>query len=305
MGARGWAGVVSVALLGSACAALGDGQRPLVMATAYPLAYFAAEVTGDATQVASLIPAGVEPHEWEPSPRDLVRLQEARLFVYNGAGLEPWAERTLASLGDKAPPAVEASQGMDLLPAPEHGNDAGAAHGGVADPHVWLDPVLAQRMVERLTEGLARVDAANADRYRANAARLQERLAALDERYRAGLRSCRLRTFITAHAAFGYLAKRYGLQQLAVAGVSPETPPSAGRMAELVLAARQTQAKYVFFEALTSPALAQTLAREAGLQTLVLDPIEGFTAEDAAAGKDYFTAMEENLENLRRALECA
>ena len=288
-----------LAVLTTACAAPVAGNGPQVVATAYPLVYFAQQIAGDPQQVVGLIPPGVEPHDWEPSPRDLVTVGRARLFVYNGAGLEPWAERVLQALGGSAPTAVEATKGLPLM--------AGTAADGseeAYDPHVWLDPVLAQGMADRIAEGLAGADASNAARYRGNAARLKARLGELDQKLRAGLSGCRLKTFIASHTAFGYFAKRYGLQQLAIAGLSPEASPSPARMADLVLAARSTQSRFVFFETLASPALAQTLAREAGLQPLVLNPVEGFSAEDLKAGQDYFTAMDANLGNLRRALEC-
>lgn len=294
-----WAAVCAVLLLGAvACSGAGGAGGVSVVATAYPLAYFTQQVAGDTLKVQALIPAGVEPHDWEPSPKDLVTVQQAKLFVYNGAGLEPWAERVVGATGGKLL-AVEASRGIATLAAADEDGEAGA------DPHVWLDPALAQTMVDRIADGLAQANAGAAATYKANADKLNQRLALLDQQYQAGLASCRLKTFIAAHDAFGYPAKRYGLQQLAIAGMSPEAAPSASHLASLAGAARSTGAKYVFFETLTSPALAQTLAREVGLQTLVLNPIEGFSADDQQAGKDYFTAMADNLANLRRALECS
>ena len=276
----------------------------LVVTTFYPLWEFTRTVAGPSVEVVSLVPPGVEPHDWEPSPRDLTRIHGAALFVYNGAGLESWVPRLLGEPSSSGRPLmVRATAGVLLL--------SGAAPTGpergepVPDPHVWLDPVLAQSMVETIRAGLAQVDPAHAATYGENARVFTARLHALDDAFRAGLRSCTRHDIVTSHGAFAYLARRYGLTVVPVMGLDPEAEPTPSQLAAIVRFAREKKVKYIFFETLMSPKLAETLAREIGARTLVFNPIEGVTPAEQAAGKGYLELMEENLKNLRLALECA
>ena len=272
-----------------------------VIASFYPLQEFAQQVGGDRVTVRTLVPFGVEPHDWEPSPRDLVDIARAQVFLYNGSGFEPWVERVLSEVGEGIPVVVSATQGMDLLEAQDL---VGRNQGGV-DPHVWLDPLRAREQVGLIKQALQQADPENADLYEMNAISYAQRLEDLHHRYQEGLRDCRSRILLTSHAAFGYLADRYALTPLAISGLSPEVEPSPGRLAELVTIAREAGVRYIFFESLVSPAVAETLARELQAQTLVLNPIEGLTPKQEAAGDGYITRMEENLAHLREGLECA
>jgi zinc transport system substrate-binding protein len=190
------------------------------------------------------------------------------------SSLEPWADKLIASRAAHGA-VVNATEGIELL-----------RERGAVDPHVWLDPALARTQVELIRRGLARVDPRNAPAYEDNARAYAARLAALDARFAAGLRDCPRRDVITSHAAFGYLARRYGLRQIPVMGLAPESEPSPADLAALTRIARERHVRYVFFETLVSSRLAQTLAREVGAETLVLNPIEGLTAREArrAAG---------------------
>jgi zinc transport system substrate-binding protein len=298
-----------VALLAAvALGACGEGAPPsgklLVVTTFYPLWEFTRAVAGPAVEVVSLVPPGVEPHDWEPSPKDLTRIRDAALFVYNGAGLESWVPRLLGEPSSSGRPLmVRATAGVSLL--------SGAAPAGpergerVPDPHVWLDPVLARSMVETIRAGLAQVDPAHAAAYTDNARAFTARLHALDGAFRAGLRSCARHEIVTSHGAFAYLARRYGLTVVPVMGLDPEAEPTPSQLAAIVRFAREKKVQYIFFETLMSPKLAETLAREIGARTLVFNPIEGVTLAEQAAGKGYLELMEENLKNLRLALECA
>jgi zinc transport system substrate-binding protein len=291
-----------------------------VVASFYPLYEFARHVGGVHAEVTAMVPPGVEPHDWEPAPQDVARLEKARVYIYNGAGFEPWADKLLANLGGTRPMIVVATEGIDLLRAdlPGHDHDHGdlaaarsgrpRASGKAAageDPHVWLDPVLAQRQVESIRAALARVDPDRADSYAAGARAFSERLRALDEQYERGLSRCQRREIVVSHASFAYLARRYRLTQVPVMGLSPESEPSPARLAQIVRFARRHQVQFIFFETLVSPKLAETLAREVGARTLVLDPIEGLTKDDRTAGRGYVELMEENLKNLRTGLGCA
>jgi zinc transport system substrate-binding protein len=296
------------------------------VASFYPLYEFSRQVAGHRADVVSLVPPGAEPHDWEPSPRDVARLAKATLFVYNGAGFDPWADRLLASLPAGGPQVVKATDGIALLPVDlpghasghRHGPDhrhasaepmtraaASASDGGGRDPHVWLDPRLAQQQVDRIRAALAGADPAGAAAYTENARTYTARLAELDQAMEAGLASCQRRDMIVSHAAFGYLARRYRLTQVPVMGLSPDAEPSPAALAALVRRARRQQVKYIFFETLVSGRLADTLAREVGARTLLLNPVEGVTEDEAAAGKGYVALMEENLGNLRVGLGCS
>lgn len=305
LGARR-AGVAALALVGVVAGGCEQAPpaadaRPLVVASFYPLYEFAREVAGDRMQAHALVPPGVEPHDWEPAPRDIATLRQARVLVVNGGGLEPWADRLAADLPDTI--VVNTTAGLALTP-PAGGRAPGAPHAHGPDPHVWLDPVLAQAQVDAVREGLTRADPDGAATYARNARAYTERLAALHGAFEEGLRQCARRDLVVSHAAFGHLARRYGLRQVPVMGLTPEAEPSPADLARIVRFARQEKVQYIFFETLVSPRLAETLAREVGARTLVLNPVEGLTTDEAAAGKGYVTLMEDNLRNLRTALDC-
>lgn len=285
---------IALALVLSACEpAPSSSGKPVVVATFYPLYEFARQVAGDRAEVVSLVPPGVEPHDWEPSPQSVVQTRQARVLVYNGAGFEPWIDKLLTEVKRGNTVVVDASQGLPLVAAREG-----------ADPHVWLDPVLAQGEVDAIRAGLERADPGNTRTYQDNANAFKERLARLDQAFAAGLRDCARRDMVTSHTAFSYLARRYGLEQVPVMGVAPEAEPSPGALAAISRVARARGVKVVFFETLVSPRLAETIAREIGAKTLVLNPVEGLSVEEAAAGKDYVALMEVNLAHLREGLGC-
>ncbi len=274
-------------------------SKATAIVTFYPLQYLAQRIGGDRVEVSSLVPPGAAPHDFEPSPQDMVAIQRGSLFVYNGDGLETWATRVVASLPANGPVPVNATWGLPLRNGPENGEGQGGQ-----DPHVWLDPRLYGQQAQIVHDALVRVDPAGAAVYDANLSNLQADLAKLETEMRNGLASCRLNTIVSAHEAFGYLAERFGLRQLALAGLSPEVEPSPARMRELIQEIKETGATYVFFESLTTPAVAQAIARETGAKTLELNPLEGLTQDQLQAGEDYFTVMRQNLANLRTALEC-
>ena len=269
----------------------------------YPLYEFTRQVAGTSARVVSLVPTGTEPHDWEPTPQDLARVREARLLVYNGAGLDPWVSRLLADHAASSTLTVRATEGIPLLtsaPLP----DGGRPSQFLPDPHVWLDPVLAQSMVENIRAALARIDPDHGATYAENAGRFVAELQALHEKFRAGLEHCARREVVASHAAFAYLAKRYELTLIPVMGLTPEAEPTPAQLASIVRFARDRKVKYILTETLVSPGIARTLAREIGVQTLVFNPIEGVTRKEQAAGRGYLALMEDNLKNLRIALDC-
>lgn len=281
-----------------------------VLATFYPLYYFAAQIGGDKAEVISLIPAGVEPHDWEPSPQDIAQVEKADLFIYNGGGFEPWAEKLAASLQPGKPLVVNCTKDLELLPESDNhynraDHDKGAAdqkHTLAVDPHVWLDPVLAQEQVKKIALALMSADPANAAYYREKEASLIAKLQQLDNDFSI-LASSDTKDFVTTHRAFTYLAKRYGLHQIAVAGINPGIEPSPKALAEVVKVMQEKNIKYIFFETLTNPKVAETVARETAAQVMVLNPLEGLSQTEIDQGKDYLTVMYDNLANLKQALE--
>jgi len=263
-------------------AGCGDGTSgDEVLASFYPLA-FAAQQVGGGAPVVDLTPAGAEPHDLELSPGDVRRLVGSRLVVFLGHGFQPAVEQALAQ---RDGPSVDALEGQAL---------AGGGEDGL-DPHVWLDPVRFARMGETIAGALG-----DPARSRPFVARLRQ----LDREYRRGLARCERRELVTTHAAFGYLAARYGLTQVPLAGLAPEAEPSAGDVAALAREVARSGATTVFTEPLASAKLAETVAREAGVATATLDPLEGLSQAQLDAGADYLSVMRENLAALRNALGC-
>lgn len=268
-----------------------------VAASFYPLYEVVRAVGGDHVDAVNLVPPGTEPHDWEPTAGDIKTLNTSILFVYNGTGLEHWLNKTLNSLDNKALVSVEASKGIDLVKA----QDEKAA---VWDPHVWLDPLGLAKEAEAVRDGLIKVDGTHKADYEVNTAAYIDKLKALDQEYAAGLGGCTQKEFFTSHAAFGYLAHRYGLNQHPIMGLAPDVEPQPKELARIVKTAREKNIKYIFFETLVSDKVSRTVAQEIGAKTLVLNPFEGLTPDEIKAGQDYFSVMRENLANLKTALEC-
>lgn len=292
--------MVALVVLG-ACG--GDGKsgdeadgRPRVVAGFYPLFEAAQRVGGEHVAVSNLTPAGGEPHDLELNSRQLDRIEGAAVVLFLGHGFQPGLEKAAArAKGAK----------VDLL------SDAGSLLGAPpgddqldVDPHVWLDPALFKAMVAKVAAALSVADPANRPTYEANAAAYSRELDGLDDAFRQGLAQCDRRAIVTSHAAFGYLARHYGLLQVPIAGLEPESEPNPQRLAELAAKVRAEGTKTVFYETLVSPKVAQSLAREAGVSTAVLDPLEGLSARDAKAGKNYVSVMKDNLAAIRLALGC-
>ncbi|RNB91762.1 zinc ABC transporter substrate-binding protein [Brevibacillus fluminis] len=297
------------ATAGVAVATENKGDHKLkIVTTFYPMYDFTKNVAGDLADVSVLIPTGVEPHDWEPTAKDIQQLADADLFVYNGL-VEGWVSDTIKSVNSKTLQVVEASKGMNLMegiPEEEEGEHADGehdhAHESNLDPHVWLDPVLAQQEVKAIEETLMKADPAHADTYKKNAAAYLEKLQALDKSYRDTISTTKRKDFMTQHAAFGYLARQYGLTQIPISGLSPDVEPSPAKLVEIVKFAKEQKVKTIFFEELISPKIAETVAKEIGAKSNVLSPIEGLADEDKANGLDYIGVMEKNLKALEAAL---
>jgi zinc transport system substrate-binding protein len=274
--------ICAVVIAGCGGDSSSDGRN--VVAAFYPLAFATEQVGGDEIDVRNLTPPGVEPHDVELSGSDIRAIADADRVLYLGGGFQPALEDAIDSTSAHA---------VDLLDAVETREGDDEEHS--PDPHVWLDPIRYAAIAERIGEELDS---------RSGADRFVAALHALDRDFRRGLSDCERDEIVTSHAAFGYLAERYGLRQVAITGVSPEAEPTPRDLENVVRKVRAAGATTVFFETLVSPRLAETVAREVGADTAVLDPLEGPADEDVAAGDDYFSVMRENLAALRKALGC-
>lgn len=276
-----------------------DDGRLRVVATFYPLYYFAQQVGGDRVHVDSLIPFNSEPHSWEPSPADIIRVDKARVFVHNGAGFEPWVGKVLGTIQNRnSMVVVDSSRGIAAMKDP--GEQSGI------NPHFWIDPVLARQQVENIRAGLTAADPAGADNYTANAGALEARLDALDTAFSFGLRNRTRDTIVTTHEGFDYLAGRYDFTADSVLGISPNQEPSAQKIAQIVNVVNEHDLTVVFGEPIYNDRYMQTIANEVKRQSgrdirvLVLDGLHGLSGPHA--GMDYFEIQRENLKNLKIGL---
>jgi zinc transport system substrate-binding protein len=264
-----------------------------VLATVLPLREFAAAVAGDRADVTLLLPTGAEVHNWQPRPGDIARLAGCDLLLFIGSGLEPWLPDLLKAL---PPGRVKTFEAAASLALPESGH---------LDPHVWLDFELDVKIAGRIAAEFGRLDPAGASVYAANAAQLAARLAALDQSFRDGLAGCRGKDlFLAGHSAFGYLARRYGLVQRALYGLSPDAAPRPRDIMAAVDYCRKNGIRTVFSENSVPPDLARTLAREIGGRVLVLYAGHNLTRDEQDRGVGFFDLMEKNLANLRDGLGC-
>lgn len=268
-----------------------------VIAGNYPLTEFAQKVGGSLVSVTNLASPGIEPHDVELTPQQIEEVGAADLIVLI-PGYQPALDDAVDAAGadDRS---MDATAGIQRMTGGGDGEEQDAL-----DPHTWLDPTLAATMVNNIAARLAEIDASNAATYRANAATYAATLRALDGEYQAGLADCDRRDFITTHAAFGYLAKKYNLVQEPIAGLTPESEPSPQQIQDVIEFAKQHDVKVIFFEELVSPDLAETIANEVGAKTLVLSPMEARTEEQQSAGKDIVSMARDNLVHLREALGC-
>lgn len=280
-----------------------SSNRLKISASIYPLAEFTRQVGGNVVDVQTITASGVEPHDYEPTPQDVIAIRESKIFFYNGGGVEPWVDKVVPDAQRDGVRTLNMSAQVLGLSSSESG--VRAADGGETnDPHFWLSPVIAQEEVKAIEIVMTEVDPSNQDTFRQNSERYILQLMALDQEYRQGLKGCDQKDIVTSHAAFGYLAREYGLRQMSIAGLSPDAEPSSQQLAEISQFAKERNIRYIFFESLASPKLSQTVAREVGAQTLMLNPVEGLSEDERRAGENYLTLMRKNLSHLRQALDC-
>lgn len=274
-----------------------------VLISIYPVYDFVKRIGGEKVAVTMLVPAGTEPHSWEPSTKDMRMLEEADLFVYSGAGMEPWAEDVLKGVQNKKLVTLEASRNVSLIRLSEeekehsHGTHSDHNHGEY-DPHVWLSPKNAKLEMQAIAETLIAVDPANESVYRGNLATAEKECDTLDSAFAEKLKGYSGKYIVVAHEAYGYLCRDYGLSQIGIEGVSADSEPDAARMKQIIDLVGEYGIKCIFFEELVDPKVANTIASETGCRTMALSPLDGLTQADIDAGRDYFSVMQDNLEAL-------
>jgi len=284
-----------------------------IVTTLFPQYDFAKAIGGDKVNVSLLLPPGVEAHAYEPKPSDITKINNANIFVYTGELMEPWAHDIIEG-ADKKVKVVDASTNIEMMKEEhEHEEEAdhheaekehGHEHGGV-DPHIWLDFDNAKIMAENIAKALIEVDSQNADYYQNNLQAYQKKLTELDNAYKNTLSACKSKSIVYGgHYAFGYMAKRYGLEYVAAQGFSPDAEPSAKDMIALTGQIKKDNISYVFYEELTSSKIAETLARETNAKLLLLNGAHNLAKEDYESGATFISLMESNLKNLSLGLGC-
>lgn len=292
-----------------------------IVTTFYPMYYFTKGIVGDDADVSMLISGGTEPHDYEPSAKAVAGITDADAFVYNSEYMETWVPSIVDGLDTEKTTVIEATKDIDLMEGSEEDDhdhegeghededhddvehEEGHDHEHEFDPHVWLDPVLAQQEVKTITEALVAKYPEYKEAWEKNSDELVGKLEDLNQKFETELKDAKNRTFVTQHAAFGYLSKRYDLIQQPIAGLSPEEEPSPKRVAELKEFVDENQISVIYFEENATSAVSETLAKETGAKTEVLSPLEGISDDDLAKGVDYITVMEQNLENLKLTIK--
>lgn len=289
-------------------------KRLRIVTSLFPLYDFAKAVGGQKATVLLLLPPGVEPHSFEPTPRDILEVNGADIFVYTGSFMEPWAASIIKGANMRKLVVVDSSRGVALRQeqkgapsedTPTVSPEARGVRKEAVDPHIWLDLDNAQKMVDNILAGFVERDPVDKDFFEQNAALYKSRLRQLDEEFREGLGRCKTHLFIHGgHYAFNYLARRYGLTYVSAYGFSPDAEPSPRHLADMIEVMRRHKTKYVFYEELIQPKVAETLARETGARLLALNGGHNVTAEEMKQGVTFVSLLELDLKNLKKGLQC-
>jgi zinc transport system substrate-binding protein len=280
----------------------------------FPLYDFARAVGGEKARVVLLLPPGVEPHSFEPTPRDILEVNRADIFVYTGSSMEPWAVSIIEGADRRKLVVVDSSRGVAFqreqkgAPSedePSAGPEAGNSRKELMDPHIWLDLDNAQKMVDNILAGFIEKDPVDKGFFEQNAALYKSRLRRLDEQFRESLGQCKTRLFVHGgHYAFNYLAKRYALTYVSAYGFSPDAEPSPKHLSDMIQVIRRHNTKYIFYEELIQPRVAETLSRETGAKLLALNGGHNVTAEEMKRGVTFISLLEQDLQNLKVGLQC-
>lgn len=320
-------GVVSLSGCGGETAKNESNGKMKVITTIYPVYDIAKAVGGDKVDLTMLVPPGSEPHDWEPTAKDMKMIGKAKIFMYSGVGMEP-VDKLLSKdiLQEAMPVELSKAPGVEVLPMPdfddddhmdeEHDHDHDHDkdhdeheehehhehhHHGAYDPHIWMSPLNMIKETEYTAEVFAKADPENAEYYKENAKKYVAELEQINEELKKWRADADIRTLVVSHLAFGYLAHEYDLKQVGIMGVAPEAEPTADRMAKIVSFVKAEDAKAIFTEELVNQKLAQAIAEESGAKVYELNPLEGLTADQMAKNENYISIMKENIATLKKA----
>lgn len=268
----------------------------------YTLYDFASKVGGQNAELINIMPPGSDPHHWEPRASDIVNLENADVFIYNGLSFEHWVDDVLNSISTDKLTILEASTGIDPLES-KHDQDNDSHHHGDKDPHIWLDPIRAKRIFENIKNTFIEVDPDNKEYYDKNYIKYIEELDSLNREYSEGLKNLNNRDMVVTHEAYSYLSHAYDLNQIAIDGLIPDSEPSPARMAEIIDYINDNDIKTIFFEDINDTKLVETIAKETGVDLKILYTLEKLTDDQISNGDDYFSLMRQNLENLKAGLD--
>ena len=285
-----------------------------VVTTIYPVYDFACNVAGDKAEIINLVPAGMEPHDFELSTGDMQLIEQADVFIYNGADMEHFVDKTLSSITNEDLVIVECTKDLELLNSTHtHTHETEEEYeeetheedeqGKTLDPHTWLSIANAMKEADAIKEAFIALDPENKTYYEENYTMYEQKLQELQDLYKEELSDLSKDTIVVAHEAFGYLCAEYGLHQEGIEGLTADSEPDSARMKEIIDFCKEEDVEIIFFEELVSPKVAETIASEIGAKTMVLNPIEGLTSEQEAEGLDYIGLMKQNLEALKTALK--
>ncbi|WP_331666962.1 metal ABC transporter substrate-binding protein [Clostridioides mangenotii] len=286
------------------------GKELNVLTSIYPMYDFAQKIAGNKATIINMVPSGVEPHDWEPTAKDITNLEKADLFIYNGSGMEHWVEDILKSTQNEDLVKLEASKNIKLTKGhshdkedENHSSDNEYNENSISDPHVWMDPKNAKQEMKDIKDTFVQADPTNKEFYENNYAKYAKELDKLDKEYKEVLTPLSNKDIVVSHEAFGYLCEAYGLNQVGIEGMSPDSEPDPARISEIIKFVKENKVKVIFFEELVSPKVAKTIADATGAKTDVLNPIEGLSAKETSSDEDYFSVMRKNLESLKLALQ--
>ncbi len=289
----------------------GSGKQLIVVASLFPLYDFARNIGQDRADVSLLLPPGLEAHSFEPRPGDMVRLNQASVFIYTNSVMEPWAQDVLKGVQNRSLKVVESGRGVAMMVGHEEhatGNKAGHRHDhdrDGADPHIWLDFSNAINMVDHILAGFIEKDPMNRAFYQQNADAYKAKLNELDRQFKEGLSGCGKRIIVHGgHFTFGYLAQRYGLKYVAVSGFSPDAEPTPAGMVKISKTLKANGLNQLFYDPLLSPRVAESIARETGVSLLMLHGAHNVSKEEFDRGIGFIDLMQRNLQNLKRGLQC-
>ncbi|MGL5685339.1 MAG: metal ABC transporter substrate-binding protein [Vagococcus fluvialis] len=310
--------LVGISACGKQEAEKEDGKLEIVTSF-YPMYDFTKNVAKDKANVSMLIDGGVESHDYEPSAKDMAKIQNADVFVYNSNEMETWVETVLENIDTSKVKVIEASKGIELLKGSEshdeedhdehadeeehEGHDHDHGHSHAFDPHVWLDPLLVKKEVRTISEALIEIDSKNKDYYEKNTTEYLSKLDKLNDDYVAAFEGAKSRKFVTQHTAFSYLANQYGLEQVAISGLSPDQEPTPKELKGIQDLVKKENINVIYTESSASEKIAKTIADATGAELAVLNPMESVSKKDRENGADYLSIMAENLEALKLSIK--